>query len=114
MKLDSAAISVSRDFSKKWCAAIGRSTWSRSRIIINALEDCRQWIEKFHKVGKNFIKSSKNSIMLDGIKKKYADATPNKSFTIDLSEAHTLINSSMRMKKGQKNFSMGYEISSSN
>ena len=77
-KSDSAAIAVSRvlemednevcnihDGDKIGCEVIGRLTRSKNKVIINAFEDCHKLIEKFHKVGKYFSKSSKNTNRLN-------------------------------------------------
>ena len=78
MKSDGAAIGVSRvldmednqgcdmhDGDKIGCAAIGRLTRSKNKVIINAFEDFQKLIAKFHKVGKHFSKSSKNTMRFE-------------------------------------------------
>ena len=84
---------------------IGRLIHSKNKVIINDFEYFQKLIERFHKVGNHFNKISKNTMMFDETKNKYANTVPSKNITVDLkttliSTVRILINDCLRMKKG--------------
>ena len=103
------------DGDKIGCAEIGRLTGSKNKVIINEFEDFQKLIAKFHKVGKNFSKSSKNTMRFDETKKKHADTVPIKNTTVDsnttrIAAVRILINDFLRMKKGLQYYAMDFAI----
>ena len=129
MKSDGAAIGVSisldmednegcimHDGDKICCEAIGRLTRSRNKVIINTFEYCQKLISKFYTVGKNFSKSSKNTMRFDETKKKHADNVPSKNITVYLNTTcidavRILINDFLRMKKRRQHYAIYFDIS---
>ena len=103
------------DGDKIGCTAIGTLNLSKRNNIINDFEDCQKLIEKFHKVGKHFSKSSKKTTRLNETKQKHADINPSKNITVDLNKTqftavHILINDCLRMKKGLQYYELDFDI----
>ena len=58
---------------------------SKNNPVINTFKFYQDMISKFHKIGKFFSKSSKNSDNLNPIKKKLSETAPDNKMTINIS-----------------------------